>query len=246
LSGEHGASRQRQLPAEYYGNTLKEKDYQEACGEQHCRTGRSDEESPDSEAVPGRGSKSKRTDRRMIDRRLFTHFDWGLLALVLLIGGLGIINIASATILSHNRDGVLCEADVLDHCRNVAGGHILQHRLSPPGGFLLLALRSPGVHAACRVDCREKFHGRHPVAQSRFSQFSTLGTDENYHHNGLCQLFYKDAEPERSWIEGSPYPFLLMPSVLLIMKQPDLGTATLGLMASSMLMFVGYVLLLFP
>jgi len=38
----------------------------------------------------------------MIDRRLFTNFDWGLLALVLLIAGLGVINIASATASYHS------------------------------------------------------------------------------------------------------------------------------------------------
>ncbi len=178
----------------------------------------------------------------MIDRRFFTHFDWGLLGLVLLIAVIGVVNIASATASYH-----------------LVGTpyYIKQLYWILAGMFLVVTLCSIDYHVL------EDFSywlygvllvmllvvllvGRSSMGATRwlnlgFFSFQPSELMKIIIITAYARYFTKVPELNGLGFKDLLYPFLMLAGpVLLIMKQPDLGTAMLVfLIASSMLMFVG-------
>ena len=178
----------------------------------------------------------------MIDRRLFTNFDWGLLALVLLIAGLGVINIASATASYHSTATpyyikqmywtvtglclvvVVCSIDY----------SILEDFAYWFYGVLVVLLLVVLLAGKSSMGATRWLHlGLFSFQPSELMKIVIIMAYANYFTKTpvLNGLGFKDLL----------YPLLMLAGpVLLIMKQPDLGTATLVfLIAFSMLMFVG-------
>jgi rod shape determining protein RodA len=178
----------------------------------------------------------------MIDRRLFTHFDWGLLALVLLIAGFGVVNIASATASYHITGtpyyvkqiywisaGLLL---IVTFCS--IDYHLLEDFAYWFYGVLLILLLAVLVAGKSSMGATRwlslgflSFQPSEPmkiIIIMAFARYFTVTPSLN--GLGFRDLFY---------------PFLIVAGpVMLIMKQPDLGTAMLVfLVAASMLMFVG-------
>jgi rod shape determining protein RodA len=178
----------------------------------------------------------------MIDRRLFTHFDWGLLGLVILIAGLGVVNIASATA----------------SYRLVGTPYYIKQLYWILGGVLLIV-------TVCSIDYHvlEDFSywlygilmvlllvvlvaGRSSMGATRWLNLGFF----SFQPSELMKIviiavyalyFTKSPNLNGLGFKDLLYPFLLLAGpLLLIMKQPDLGTASLVfLIALSMLMFVG-------
>ncbi len=178
----------------------------------------------------------------MIDRRLFTNFDWGLLGLVLLISGLGVINISSAT-ASYALSGTpyyvkqiywifaglvlivfVCSIDY----------HILEDFSYWLYGGLLCLLLLVLVAGKSSMGATRWLHlGLFSFQPSELMKIVIIMAYANYFTRTpvLNGLGFKELL----------FPLLLLAGpVLMIMKQPDLGTASLVFMiALSILMFVG-------
>ena len=177
----------------------------------------------------------------MFDRRLFTNFDWTLLALVLLICSIGVMNIYSAT-ASYRIVGTpyffkqiywifaglsLCiVACSLDY-------HILEDiAYWIYGGVVLLLVAVLVVDKTSMGATRWLDMGIINIQPSEPMKIVIIMTFARFFsrypvHNGLTlkDLFY-------------PCLIIGLPAIM-IMKQPDLGTAVLViLIASSMLMYV--------
>ena len=178
----------------------------------------------------------------MIDRRLFTHFDWGLLALVLLIGGLGIVNIASATASYH----IIGTAYYVKQMYWIIAGMLLvvtfcsiDYHLLEDFSFWLYGVLVFMLLAVLIV-------GKSSMGATRWLSLGFISFQPSEPMKiiiimAFASYFTRTPSLKGLGLRDLLYPFLIVAGpVLLIMKQPDLGTATLVfLIASSMLMFVG-------
>ncbi|MEA5113279.1 MAG: rod shape-determining protein RodA [Geobacteraceae bacterium] len=178
----------------------------------------------------------------MIDRRLFTNFDWALLALVLVIAGIGVVNIASAT-ASYNM------ADTPYSLRQVYWILI--------GLFIMLMVCSIDYHLF--GDVSYWFYGiavflllvvlvmgKSSMGATRWLHLGFISFQPSELMKIVIVMVYAryfSAYPPVDGLSfnGLFYPFLMLGApALLIMKQPDLGTAILVvLIAFSMILFVG-------
>ncbi len=178
----------------------------------------------------------------MIDRRLFTNFDWALLALVLVIAGVGIVNIASAT-ASYNMVGTPYPV------RQVYWLLI--------GLFIMLMVCSIDYHLF--GDVSYWFYavavllllivlamGKSSMGAKRWLSLGFFSFQPSELMKIVIVMVYAryfSASPPVDGLSfrGLLYPFLLLGApAVLIMKQPDLGTAILVvLIAFSMIVFVG-------
>jgi rod shape determining protein RodA len=178
----------------------------------------------------------------MIDRRLITHFDWGLLTLVLLIAGLGVVNIASAT-ASYHITGTpyyvkqmywICAGILLVITICSIDYHLLEDFAYWFYGILMIMLLAV------------LFAGKSSMGATRWLSLGFMSFQPSEPMKIIIIMAYARYFTTTPHLNGLGfkdlfYPFLLvMGPVLFIMKQPDLGTATLVfLVAASMLMFVG-------
>ncbi|ABQ27030.1 rod shape-determining protein RodA [Geotalea uraniireducens] len=177
----------------------------------------------------------------MFDRRLFTNFDWTLLGLVLLISAIGVLNIYSAT-ASYMQVGttyfvkqiywivagvllcvVACSLDyhlLEDIAYWVYGGVVL---------LLVLVLLAGKTSMGATRWLHLGFFNIQPSEPMKIVIIITFARFFNRYpvFNGLT-------------LKNLFYPLLILGApALLIMKQPDLGTAILvSLIACSMLMYV--------
>jgi len=178
----------------------------------------------------------------MIDRRLFTNFDWGLLFLVLLIAGIGVVNIASATAsytLAETSYPVrqvywiliglflvvlVCSIDY----------HLFEDLAYWMYGIVAVLLLAVLVMGKSTMGATRWLNlGFVSFQPSELMKIVIIMVYARYFNNIMATggMTVKDLL----------YPFLLLaaPS-FMIMKQPDLGTAILVvLIAFSMILFVG-------
>jgi rod shape determining protein RodA len=173
---------------------------------------------------------------------LFTNFDWGFLALVLLIAGLGVVNIASATASYHGSGTPYYMKQiywaVTGLCLVVVVCSIDYSLLEDFSywfyGVLVVMLLLVLVAGKSSMGATRWLHlGLFSFQPSELMKIVIIMTYACYFTKTpvLNGLGFKDLL----------YPFLLLAGpVVLIMKQPDLGTATLVfLIAFSMIMFIG-------
>ena len=178
----------------------------------------------------------------MIDRRLFTNFDWTLYGLVALISFIGVVNIYSAS-ASYQQigtpffikqvywiaaglalSGLVCSIDY----------HILEDMAYWIYGILLALLLLVLLVGKTSMGATRWLHlGFFNIQPSEPMKIIIIAVFAKYFSN-------------RSLIKGIglpdlAYPLLLLGvPVLLIMKQPDLGTAILVLLiACTMMFYVG-------
>ncbi|GAB4563787.1 MAG: rod shape-determining protein RodA [Geothermobacteraceae bacterium] len=176
----------------------------------------------------------------MFDRRLLTHFDWTLLLLVLLTAGIGIANLYSATSLWQ---GTL--------------GGIYLRQIAWLGVGLTLAL------SLCLFDYRRLFHlgfvfyavnilllaavfviGRTIMGATRWIDLGFFNLQPSELMKlviimTLARYFSENAPPGGFDLRGLGIPFAILGlPVLLVMKQPDLGTSLL-------ILFIGMTMALF-
>jgi len=178
----------------------------------------------------------------MIDRRLFTNFDWGLLFLVLLIAGIGVLNIASAaasyTLVETSYPVrqvywifiglflvvLVCSIDY----------HLFEDLAYWMYGIVTLLLLAVMVMGKSTMGATRWLHlGFISFQPSEFMKIVIIMVYASYFNNVMAAggMTVKDLL----------YPFLLLGvPALMIMKQPDLGTAILVvLIAFSMILYVG-------
>jgi len=178
----------------------------------------------------------------MIDRRLITNFDWGLLLLVLVIAGIGVMNIASAAASYGMHDtpyavrqvywiliGVIivllvCSIDY----------HLFQDLAYWFYGLLMLLLLVV------------LFAGKTSMGATRWLHLGFISFQPSELMKIVIIMVYAHylanfTTPGSLSLRDLVNPFLLLGGpVLLIMKQPDLGTATLVIfIALSMLLYAG-------
>lgn len=178
----------------------------------------------------------------MIDRRLFTNFDWGLLILVLLIAAIGVLNIASAT-ASYSM---------------VDTSYTVKQLIWVLIGLIIIVM-------VCSIDYHlfgDVAYWLYGIAMAMLLVVLVIGKSSmgatRWLHLGFfsfqpselikivivmvfARYFSDFAAPGGLRLKDLFIPFLLLgvPAVL-IMKQPDLGTAILVvLIVSSMILFVG-------
>ena len=178
----------------------------------------------------------------MFDRRLFTNFDWTLLAVVLLIASLGVLNIYSAT-ASYRQ---LATPFFLKQLYWIAAGLILcsmscslDYRLLEDFAYwvygvviflLLLVLVAGKTSMGATRWLNLGFVNIQPSEPMKIVIIMTF-----------ARYFSSYPVFQGLRLKELGYPFLLVcVPALLIMKQPDLGTAILvTLIAGTMLLYVG-------
>lgn len=178
----------------------------------------------------------------MIDRRLFTNFDWTLLALVLLISAVGIVNIYSAS-ASYSLAGtpyyikqiywivaglflviVVCSVDY----------HLLEDVAYWSYGILIVVLIAVLLMGKTSMGATRWLHlGFISVQPSEPMKVVTIITLARFlaGYPSVGGFTLRDL--------ACPFLFVGVPA-MLIMKQPDLGTAIVViLIACSMIAYVG-------
>ncbi|MGA7827787.1 MAG: rod shape-determining protein RodA [Geobacteraceae bacterium] len=178
----------------------------------------------------------------MIDRRLFTNFDWGFLLLVLLIAGIGVMNIASATASYTMQDTSYALKQVywiLIGLFIVIQVCSIDYHLFEDvaywlyGGIILLLLVVLFMGKTSMGATRWLHLGFISFQPSELMKIVIIMVFASYLANfpGPGGLSLKDLM--------KPFLLLGVPAVL-IMKQPDLGTAMLVvLIAFSMILYAG-------
>ncbi|MGE4543724.1 MAG: rod shape-determining protein RodA [Pedobacter sp.] len=178
----------------------------------------------------------------MFDRRLLTHFDWGLVLVVLMIAGLGILNLISVT----------------SSWTSPAAPFSIK-QLSWLGGGMVL------VTVICAIDYRRLEHlafflyignlvllllvllvGRTSMGATRWLDLKVFNLQPSELMKiviiiTLAFFFSRREQPLGYSFRELWAPFILLSlPALLIMKQPDLGTAMIVLMiGASMALFAG-------
>ncbi len=178
----------------------------------------------------------------LIDRRLLTNFDWTLLGLTLVIAALGVVNIVSAT-ASYNVPGTAY--------------YLKQFYWILTGLFLVLALSSVDYHLlddlAIWVYGVVVFlllvvlvAGKTSMGATRWLHLGFFSIQPSEPMKIViiiifARLFSRYPANSTLTIKGMAVPLLIVGlPALLIMKQPDLGTAILVLLiAGSMMLAVG-------
>jgi rod shape determining protein RodA len=182
------------------------------------------------------------TEATMIDRRLFTSFDWPLLLLVLLLTSIGVLNIFSASytykvvgspyflrqiywILAGM--GIVLAVCSIDY-------HIFEDTAYWFYGLMLMLLVVVLVIGRTSMGATRWLHlGFFSIQPSEPMKIIIIMTFARY---------FVDLPPaEGLRLRELGYPLLLLGGpTLLIMKQPDLGTAILVILISaSMMLYVG-------
>ncbi|MBX3025877.1 rod shape-determining protein RodA [bacterium] len=178
-----------------------------------------------------------------IDRRLLAHIEWPLLVLALLVTGVGLLTILSATF----HDGHLVSAYVVRQATWAGLGLIgmvlaisidyrtLNRYAYPIYGLLLLALALVLVMGVSGGGAR-RWLGVGAVALQP-SEFMKVGLVLL-----LAHILHRWAGERRLTIRRLIGPgLLIVVPMLLILKQPDLGTAiALGMGAFTVLMIAGF------
>lgn len=178
----------------------------------------------------------------MIDRRLLTNFDWVLLALVLLIIGIGIANIHSAS-MPYPAAGT--PYDLKQFYWTVGGllliivvcsidYHILEDLSYWLYGGLIILLVMVLLFGRTSMGATRWLHlGFFNMQPSEPMKLVIIATFARY--------FSRRPMPDGISLVEIGYPLLMLAlPALLIMKQPDLGTAVIVmLIAFSLLLYVG-------
>jgi rod shape determining protein RodA len=178
----------------------------------------------------------------MFDRRLFTNFDWTLLAVVLLITAFGVINIYSAS-ASYREVGtpyflkqiywIVAGAGL---CLTVCSldYHMLEDFAYWLYGAVLVLLILVLVIGKAAMGATRWIHlGPISIQPSEPMKIVIIMT--------FARFFSRYPVFKGLTLKDLVYPLMLLGApALLIMKQPDLGTAILvTLIAGTMLLFVG-------
>jgi rod shape determining protein RodA len=178
----------------------------------------------------------------MIDRRLITNFDWGFLFLVLLIAGIGVVNISSATASYSMQDTSYALRQIywilIGICIVIMVCSIDYHLFEDMAywfyGILILLLLVVLLMGKTSMGATRWLHlGFVSFQPSELMKIVIIMVYAHYLSNFTA--------PGGLTLKELVNPFLLLAGpAILIMKQPDLGTATLVvLIAFSMLLYAG-------
>ncbi|HEX9024811.1 MAG TPA: rod shape-determining protein RodA [Geobacteraceae bacterium] len=177
----------------------------------------------------------------MIDRRLFTNFDWALYGLVILISGIGVVNIYSAS-ASYKLAGA---PFYLKQAYWILGGlllvvaicsidyHLLEDVAYWIYGALLLLLMVVLVAGRSSMGATRWLHlGFFSIQPSEPMKIVIIAV--------FARFFANHPPSQGIALRDLGYPLLLLAGpVFLIMKQPDLGTAILViLIVFTMMLYV--------
>jgi rod shape determining protein RodA len=179
----------------------------------------------------------------MIDRRLLQNFDWPLLALILLIAGIGIVNLYSAG-YNHTPDRVTPVYVKQGYWLMVGLSVMLVtltidyrylERLAYPLYILSIILLIAVMVGGKTVSGSKRWLGVGPIAfqPSELVKIALILVLARYFHRLSPQgpLPFKDILP--------PLALILIPAAIIV-KQPDLGSAILViLVGGSMILLVG-------
>jgi len=163
----------------------------------------------------------------MIDRRLFIHFDWTLMGLVLVLASIGILNLYSITAHWEISGTPLMITIAFIEYRYYSDFAYIVYTVSI---FFLLAVFAYGIiTSGAQRWIRIGFISFQP---SEFVKISFI--------LALAKFFHRPPGREGYSLKRLTFPFLLlMIPTMLILKQPDLGTAIiLVLVFFSILLFV--------
>lgn len=186
----------------------------------------------------------QRRDRMgMIDRRLFTNFDWGLLLLVLLLAGIGVVNIASAT-------ASYAMVETYYQIRQIYWiliGLVLVVMVCSIDYHVLYDLSYWFYAAVVALLLVVLVMGKSSMGATRWLNLGFVGFQPSELMKIVIIMVFaryfssSSAAPGGLTVKDLVYPFLLLSApVLFIMKQPDLGTAILvALIAFTMILYVG-------
>jgi rod shape determining protein RodA len=178
-----------------------------------------------------------------IDRRLIVHFDWPLLAIVLLILGWGVTTVLSATYtparlvssavvrqLIWAALGLLVMLATLsfDYRRLEGWAYVIY------AGALLLLLAVPVLGAVGGGSRRWLTLGPASIQPSEFMKLAMV--------IALARWLHRLSGDQPLPLRAAVIPFLLfLPAAALILKQPDLGTAlVLALTLGTVLLLAGF------
>ncbi|MRR33861.1 rod shape-determining protein RodA [bacterium] len=178
----------------------------------------------------------------MIDRRLFTNFDWGLLFLVLLIAGIGVLNIASAAAsysLAETSYPVRQIYWVIIGMFLVVMVCSIDYHLFEDVAFWMYGMVAVLLLAVLVM-------GKSTMGATRWLQLGFISFQPSELMKIVIIMVYASYFNNITVSGGMTvkdllYPFLILGvPALMIMKQPDLGTAILVvLIAFSMILYVG-------
>ncbi|MEW6377550.1 MAG: rod shape-determining protein RodA [Thermodesulfobacteriota bacterium] len=177
----------------------------------------------------------------MIDRRLFIHFDWTLLGITLLLSSMGILNLYSNTSGMEVSGTPLYLKQIVWLLIGLAvmiAVAFIEYRFYSDFAyiiyfvalFLLLIVMGYGIMTSGAQ--RWVRIGAISFQPSEFVKISLILT--------LAKFFHRPPSREGYSLKNLPIPFLLLlVPLVLILKQPDLGTAViLFLIFFSILLFV--------
>jgi rod shape determining protein RodA len=178
----------------------------------------------------------------MFDRRLFTNFDWTLLVVVLLISMFGVVNIYSASSSYHNAGAPYFLKQLywivagLGLCVTVCSldYHMLEDFAYWLYGTVLLLLVMVLLVGKVSMGAQRWIHlGFFTIQPSEPMKIVIIMT--------FARFFSRYPIFKGLSLKDLVYPLLLLGApALLIMKQPDLGTAIMvTLIGGTMLLFVG-------
>ncbi len=178
----------------------------------------------------------------MIDRRLITNFDWGFLFLVLLIAGIGVVNISSATASYAMQDTPYAVRQIywilIGICIAIMVCSIDYHLFQDMAywfyGILIFLLLVVLLMGKTSMGATRWLHlGFVSFQPSELMKIVIIMVYAHYLANFTA--------PGGLTLKDLVNPFLLLAGpAILIMKQPDLGTASLViLIALSMLLYAG-------
>jgi rod shape determining protein RodA len=177
----------------------------------------------------------------MIDRRLFTHFDWTLLGLVLLIASVGILNLYSTTLGGGSAGTPLYLKQIFWLLIGLAVMMVIaftEYRFYSDFAYIVYAVAfffllvvmgygiiTSGAQRWIKI-------GSISFQPSEFVKISLI--------LALAKFFQRPPSREGYSLKDLPFPFLLLLFPMgLILKQPDLGTAIILLLIFfSILIFV--------
>ncbi len=178
----------------------------------------------------------------MIDRRLFTNFDWTLYGLVILIAAIGVLNIYSAS-ASYKLIGT---PFFIKQIYWITGGLLLVVLICSIDYHLLedVAYWIYGLLLFLLIVVL--FAGRTSMGATRWLHLGFVSIQPSEPMKiviiAVFARFFSSHPPTQGiGLRDLAYPLLLLAGpVLLIMKQPDLGTAILViLIACTMMVYVG-------
>jgi rod shape determining protein RodA len=178
----------------------------------------------------------------MFDRRLITHFDWIFLLLVALVAGLGMVNLYSATSAWSGAETPLYLKQLLWF----GFGMVIVMAICLFDYRHLEYLGLPAYGVGLVLLAAVLLIGRTSMGATRWLQFGGFGLQPSEVMKIVIIIVLARYFSERATVTGytlrellTPGALLLLP-VLLIAKQPDLGTAMLLLaIGGSMALFAG-------